>query len=253
MLSVILVLGSIAIVFCGYALEKRYQKELPDDFFALSVRGESPKFYVYQFKDRVNRIGEAIDVTESVFAQRRSSAVSIDQIPKDLINAFVAIEDKRFYQHHGVDWYRTVGAVANHFLGFQRTFGASTITQQVVKNVTGKNEITAKRKMQEMLYAKDLERRLDKSQILEIYLNVIHFSDGCDGIYAAAEHYFSKHPSDLTLAESACIAAITNNPSLYNPIRHPQENKYRRDLILGAMLEQGYIEEAAYKEEFGIQ
>ena len=247
-LSVLLLLGAGGIGIVGYAIQTHYDASLPGDFFALSVRGESPRFFIYQFVDRVNRVGEATELTDAVFTQRKNTAASIEEIPEDLIHAFVAIEDKRFYKHKGVDWYRTLGAFANHFLGFSSTFGASTITQQVIKNVTGRDEVSPSRKLQEILYALDLERRLDKSQILELYLNVIHFSDSCDGICAAAEHYFSKEPKDLTLAESASIAAITNNPSYYNPIRNPENNQYRRDLILRAMLEQGYVDREAYQE-----
>ena len=248
LLSSALLFGAVGIGTIGALIERRYERSLPKDFFALSVRGISPRFYVYQFSDRTNRVGETIELTDDFFMQEKSKAVSINSIPTDLINAFVAIEDKRFFSHKGVDWYRTIGAIVNYFTGFSSTFGASTITQQVVKNVTGRNEVTPGRKLQEILYALDLEKKLDKSQILEIYLNVIHFSDRCDGVYAASEHYFSKEPKDLTLAESACVAAITNNPSYYNPIRNPENNRYRRDLILKAMLDQGYINQTDYQD-----
>ena len=163
-----------------------------------------------------------------------------------MVNAVVAIEDKRFFEHKGTDWRRTLAAVANYFLHGDSHFGGSTITQQLVKNLTGENAPTWKRKLQEILWARDLERKLDKTQILELYLNVVHFSDQCDGVAAAAEHYFSKTVSELTPEECAAIIAITNNPSYYNPIRHPENNRARRDLILSQMHEQGYLDGAAF-------
>ena len=248
LLTAIFLLLAIIVVITGVYLQKNFERELPADFFRMSVKGESPVFFVYRFEDRTNRVGTPMEITEKIFFQEQDSYTSFDEMPPHLINAFVAIEDKRFWEHSGVDWCRTLAASANYILGFSDSFGASTITQQLIKNVTGNAELTPKRKLQEILYARDLEKKLDKSQILELYLNVIHFSDHCDGIGDAAAHYFSKAPRELTLIESAAIAAITNNPTYYNPIRNPQNNKYRRDLILGAMYDQGYLSETEYTE-----
>lgn len=244
---------AVAAIMLGIYVKTHFESELPSNFFAMCARRETPTFFAYRFEDRANREGEAVDITEDVFFQKRSVYTSFEEIPPHLINAFVAIEDKRFWEHNGVDWYRTLAAGANYLLGFSKRFGASTITQQLVKNVTGNTDATPKRKLQEIIYAKDLEKKLKKEEILEIYLNVIHFSDRCDGIGDAAWHYFSKKPSELTLTEAAAIAAITNNPTYYNPIRNPENNRYRRELILRAMQEQGYISvdeyESAVKEE----
>ena len=239
----IMVLAAVALVLY---INKNFEKELPSDILKASIKGESPRFFAYRFDDRAAREGEAVDITEEVFFQKRSVYTSLEEMPKDLINAFVAIEDKRFWEHEGVDWYRTMAAGLNYLFGFSKRFGASTITQQLVKNVTGNTQTTLRRKLQEILYAKNLEKKLEKQEILELYLNVIHFSDRCDGVGEAAWHYFSKEPQDLTLAEAAAIAAITNNPTYYNPIRNPQNNAYRRGLILSAMLEQGYITQKEY-------
>ena len=173
--------------------------------------------------------------------------VSLDEIPDNLINAFIAIEDKRFYDHFGVDIIRTGKAVFNYFAGRKR-FGGSTITQQLVKNLTGRDEATIERKINEAMAAIRLERNYDKSEILEQYLNVINLSGGCMGVGAAAEYYYSKTPSELTLAECATIAAITNNPSVYDPAKHPDNNKKRRDTILLCMYEQNYISKEQYAE-----
>ena len=212
----------------------------------LGAKAQTPQFYSYSFADRTNRQGQRQKVTDEVWSNRETSYVPYEKIPKAMVDAVVAIEDKRFFEHKGTDWRRTLAAVANYFLHGDSHFGGSTITQQLVKNLTGENAPTWKRKLQEILWARDLERKLDKTQILELYLNIVHFSDQCDGIAAAAEHYFSKSVSDLNAHECATIIAITNNPSYYNPIRHPENNRARRDLILSQMREQGYLDEAAF-------
>ncbi len=206
----------------------------------------SPQFFAYSFTDRQNREGIVTDVTDRYYAEKKREHIPYGDLEGQLINAFVAIEDKRFFEHNGVDWYRTVAAGANYILGFSDHFGASTITQQLIKNMSGENEVSLHRKLQEILYALDLERHLSKSEILELYLNVISFSDGCVGIGEAAEHYFSKKVTQLTVAECATLAAIINNPTYYNPIRHPENNLERRNLILLQMQRQGYLSEEEY-------
>lgn len=238
---------AVLILGAGAYLQSSFLRELPDDFFRMRVVGKSPKFYVYDFEDRTSRKGEVREVGVGMFAQKETIYLSYGELPQALIDAFVAIEDKRFYQHKGVDWYRTAAAVGNYVLGYSNRFGASTITQQVVKNMTGDSEISMRRKLQEIFYALDLERNLDKSEIMELYLNIIHFSDNCNGVGEAASHYFSKSVSELTVAECATIAAITNSPSYYNPIRHPANNLERRNLILSQMHAQGYLTDAEYQ------
>ena len=246
-IAIFLILGTAICVFGIYA-NANFEKEAPMELFGLAANRIPPEFFVFHFEDRTNRLGEAVVLDTGAFDSVETAYVSISQVPQDLINAFVSIEDKRFYLHRGVDWYRTLAAAVTYVFGFSDSFGASTITQQTVKNVTGRDEITLKRKFQEILYALDLERSLGKEEIMELYLNVISFSDGCVGIGAAAEHYFSKEAHQLTAAECATIAAITNQPSYYNPVRNPQNNLYRRNLILREMRSQGYLTEAAYTE-----
>ena len=247
-LTVLFLLLLILLVGVGAFIRSQFEVSLPTDFFRLTAKGESPHFFIYRFSDRVNRTGAREELSTGLFAQKESVYVSYPELPKHLIDAFVAIEDKRFFEHNGVDWYRTAAASFNYLLRGEKRFGASTITQQVVKNVTGNDDVSMKRKIQEILYALDLERSLDKSEILEIYLNVIHFSDQCDGVAAAASHYFSKTVAELTVAEAATIAAITNSPSYYNPIRHPENNLARRNLILSEMHDQGYLDEEGYRK-----
>lgn len=168
--------------------------------------------------------------------------VYFDEIPDHLINALVAIEDHRFYNHNGVDWYRTVGAFMNMFLGMRDTFGGSTITQQLIKNLTNEDDVTVQRKLLEIFRALEYERQNSKEEILELYLNLVYFGHGCYGIGAAANYYFDKEVSRLSLAESAAIIAITNNPSRFSPYADRAANKERQETILRRMLELGYIE-----------
>ncbi len=168
----------------------------------------------------------------------------IETLPKNLKNAFIAIEDHRFYEHSGIDYKRTMGAVANFFGG--KSYGGSTITQQLVKNLTGENEVTVKRKLTEIMRALRLEKKLSKDEILELYLNNIYLSSGCFGVQTAAEKYFGKDAGELTLAECASIAAIVQNPSRFDPLRKPANNTERRNTVLMRMYELGYINEAEY-------
>ena len=178
----------------------------------------------------------------------------LDQIPKDLQKAVVAIEDKRFYTHKGVDWHGTARAIFRTIFGGS-VQGGSTITQQLVKNVTGDNQNTVKRKVMEIYRAQELEKRYEKDEILEAYLNEVYFGYSCYGVVTASLKYFNKDVSELSLAECASLIAITNNPSLYDPLQTDwglENNRTRQLLVLGAMLDQGKIDQAAYdaaKEE----
>ena len=174
--------------------------------------------------------------------------VDYEDIPKDLEHALVAIEDKRFYDHKGVDWYRTVAAVFQSFLSMDSSFGGSTITQQLIKNLTGDNEVTVKRKLVEIFRALEFEKKYDKEQIIEWYLNAVYFGEGCNGIYTAAQTYFGKEPKDLTLAECASIVGIVNLPTYYSPFYSVENNKERQETVLREMYEQGYITYEEYTQ-----
>ncbi len=160
--------------------------------------------------------------------------VSYEEMPEDLINAFVSIEDKRFFTHKGVDIKRTTGAVLK-FASGNHSYGGSTITQQLIKNVTGDDDVDIKRKIQEILRALNLESKRSKEEILEMYLNTIYLSKGCYGVSAAAYEYFGKEVSELTLVECASLAAIPKNPTRYDPISNPKENEKRRNTVLNEM------------------
>ena len=170
--------------------------------------------------------------------------VDYEELPSHLINAVVAIEDHRFWNHQGVDWYRTAGAFMNMFLSMRDTFGGSTITQQLIKNLTHEDDVTVQRKLQEIFRALEYERQFSKEEILELYLNLVYFGHGCYGIGAAANYYFNKEVSELTLPEAAAIISITNNPSKFSPYANREDNKERQEIILGRMFELGYIRTA---------
>lgn len=181
---------------------------------------------------------------------------TIDEIPKDLQHAFVAIEDSRFYTHHGIDPQGIVrAAVVGVVNKFRFTEGASTITQQLIKNNVFPEFVyeegmyeKVERKIQEQYLALQVEKQLDKDEILESYLNTINLGQNTLGVQAASMRYFGKDVSELTLSESATIAGITKNPSAYNPITNPEANAKRRKKVLGDMLEQEWISQAEYDE-----
>ena len=197
----------------------------------------------YQDKDS----GQWVEY-QKVHGQENRVLVDIGDMSPYLWQAAVSIEDERFFSHHGVDWKRTLGATVLTLVGSNDSYGGSTITQQMLKNLTGENQNTINRKVKEIFRALEFEKDNTKSQILELYLNMIYLGSGCNGVETAAEYYFGKSAKDLTAAESACIIAITNNPSLYNPkydrtytrkdgtTVSPRElNKGRQELILDKM------------------
>lgn len=195
------------------------------------------------------------DVYETLEGDVNRQWVSLSEIPEDLQNAVVAIEDQRFYSHHGVDWLRTLGAVQGFITGDDRG-GGSTITQQLIKNLTGNNDKSVKRKINEIFQALTLEKNLGdtaKDQILEMYLNTIPYGNRAAGVKVAAMTYFGKELDELNLAECAVLAAIPNAPTRYNPFRNPDNVKERQTLVLEKMLQLGFITQAEYDEAIGTE
>ena len=172
--------------------------------------------------------------------------VSLDEIPDYMEHALVAIEDRRFYTHNGVDWLRTGKAAVNMFTG-SRTFGGSTITQQLIKNLTDQDDVTVQRKMLEIFQALEFEKKYDKDDILEWYLNVVYFGEGCYGVQTAAQTYFGKDVNELSIAEAAAIVGITNLPTYYDPFYSVENNKERQETVLLCMRDQGYITDEEYE------
>ena len=179
-------------------------------------------------------------VLRKLYGGANRTWVKYEDIPKNLIHACIAIEDKRFEDHQGVDWVTTLKACVKMFLG-RGEAGGSTITQQLVKNITGRDEVTVRRKLVEIFSALELEKKYTKKQIMELYLNVIALGENCEGVESASQVYFGKSVNELDLAECAALIGITNNPSIYDPYINADKNKERQVIILDQMLEQKYI------------
>lgn len=172
---------------------------------------------------------------------------SLDEISPYARNAVIALEDKRFNSHQGVDWYGTIRSIVYDVMG-KAMQGGSTITQQLIKNLTGENKRTLIRKYTEIKNALALERHFEKDEILEAYLNTIYLDQGCYGIKTGAEYYFGKDASELTLMESAILVSITQKPRGNNPIINYDSNRERAEYCLSCMLEQGMISEDEYNK-----
>ncbi len=194
------------------------------------------------------------ELTKLVAANSNRSYEEIDKIPKYLADAFVAVEDERFYEHNGIDIRGIIRAGFAALQNGELSQGASTITQQIIKNnvfddwVNEETMQKIKRKIQEQYLAIELEKKMSKEKILEIYMSTINLGQNTLGVKAAALRYFNKQPYQLTLSECAVIVATTSNPSKYNPISHPDQNETRRKIVLEKMKEQDYITQAEYDE-----
>lgn len=235
--------GMLAALAAGAFVGVAMDTEIDEELLLGKGTDRTTRLYYYDTD------GEAQELSsDRISGYENALWCSLEEMPRSLIDAFVAIEDKRFFEHGGIDWARTASAIVDYAKGGKGHFGGSTITQQLVKNLTGDTERSVRRKVLELLRAVRLEERLSKNEILEQYLNVVNLSESCYGVRTAANAYFSKEPSALTLREAATIAAITNNPTKYNPIRHPEANRKRRDIILAQMYAQGRIDENAYRE-----
>lgn len=215
------------------------------DIDTLTMNYSSQIFYVDE------NTGENVELI-NLSSDENRVWVDIDDIPENLQEAIVSIEDERFYEHNGVDLKRTAKAffvyVYNKVTKKPTTFGGSTITQQLIKNITNQKQKTAARKIQEISRAVNLEKQISKSQILELYLNSIYLSQGCNGVQTASRTFFGKDVSELNLAECASIAGITQYPTLYDPIVNPEKNKEKQEIVLKKMLDLGKISDEEYEE-----
>ena len=201
-----------------------------------------------------------IQQLQQIYTTTDRQWASLDEIPQAMVDAAIAIEDKRFYEHQGVDWITTVKACLNMFFGGDQQFGGSTITQQFIKNHTDQKSVTVQRKVMEIFRAQLFEREYDKDLIMEYYLNEIYLGRGCYGVKSAAAEYFGKELQSLTPAECAALISITNNPSIFNPYSESvymykgqerngaERNRYRQLNVLSEMRNQGYLTEEEYEE-----
>lgn len=191
--------------------------------------------------------GETHELERLYKTQNRVWA-DISEIPKYLQDAFVSIEDERFYSHNGVDIPRTLKATFLYVFKGGSSFGGSTITQQLVKNITNDRDARPDRKIREMWRAMGIERKYSKEQILELYLNTIFLANNCNGVQSAANKYFGKDVSELSLAQCASIAGITQYPSKYDPLVNPESNIEKQRIVLRKMLDLGKISQEEYDE-----
>lgn len=242
----LLVFSTVTIGFAGVGMIKGIIDNAPPiDDISITPSG----FYTIVYDSDGKKI------TKLLKSGSNRESVTIDQVPEHLQNAFIAIEDERFREHDGID---IKGIIRAGFVAISTrrlSQGASTITQQLLKNNVfedgGREDSVGalvRRKIQEQYLALQLEKSLDKDIILENYLNTINLGSNTLGIQAASRRYFNKGVAKLTISESAVLAAITQNPAKYNPVSHPDQNAKRREKVLSNMLKNGYITEEEYKE-----
>ncbi len=257
-LTLLLVVATTAIivgtVFALYI--KNYVDPTIDSSMLVSSKDSATsRVYYYDYETEADRLmgnGTPVEMEgQRLHGSENSLYSDYSEIPEDLINAFICYEDHRFWSHSGVDWWATAHAVVNYALQLGDKFGASTITQQLVKNITGDDEVKITRKVQEILRALYLESTTSKEDILTMYLNIIYLGNNCYGVKSAAETYFGKELGELTVTECAALAAIVKNPSRYEPARHVEENKEQRGDVLYTMWLYGAITEGEYQKALG--
>lgn len=255
--TVVLIVGICGFVFVGILGDYLQNDVVPLAQVNLEDYELDKTSYIYA----VNNAGE-IEMIQQIYSTTDRQWVAYEDIPEALLRATVALEDKRFYEHQGVDWITTVKAGLNLFMGGGWQFGGSTITQQLIKNLfltedERADDVTIQRKLLEIFRALEFEKHYDKEVVLEYYLNVIYFGRGCYGAKSAAATYFGKELQDLTVAEYASLISITNNPYRYDPYRSepttyyksgPEENRVRQEYCLEEMHNQGWITDSEYQQ-----
>ncbi len=292
----VLIVGMMTALIVGtvFAVYIKNNLDLEVDQSLLVSKGQDTTTRIYYMsyaseEDRLIRNGEPVELeNERLYGSVNSLWADYDSIPENLIKAFIAIEDHRFMNpddpddkyvykfedptdpnskrireetHNGVDLLGTGKAIANYFLRFENVRGASTITQQLIKNVTGEDQVTIQRKVEEIFRAINLEKQYSKQEILEMYLNIVYLGNNCYGVQTAANTYFGKDVSELDLTECAALAAIVKNPSRYEPLYHDEftredengeeqkdGNKVRRAIVLNEMRHYGFISGAECEE-----
>ena len=242
----------LIVVICGFVFAGTLGDYLQDDILPQSdmdmegfeMDKSSTMYYVDKYGD--------IQIYQNIFSTSSNKWADYEDIPEDLIHAAVAIEDHRFYEHQGVDWITTIKACARMFFG-DSSVGGSSITQQLIKNILltedkTADDVTVQRKVREIFRAIQLEKKYDKKTIIETYLNCIYLGQGCYGVRSAAAVYYGKELENLTAAECASIIGITNAPTYYDPYQNFENNMKRKENILWAMREHGWLTEEEYQE-----
>ena len=244
-LLTIILIGLTTAAICGMVFAVYINKYVSND---VEIYLDSYRLNLTSFLYYVDGETGAEVELGSLHGQEDRVWVDLEEIPKQLQLAFISVEDNTFYTHNGVNWKRTIGAtldwsgMLNDFTG-----GGSTITQQLIKNLTDDKDTSVKRKLREIMRALELEEKYEKNDILEMYLNTIYFGQGAYGVQQAAKTYFNKELDELSLAECASIAGIVKNPYGYDLKRFPEKNAERRAIVLGEMKKYGNISETQYK------
>lgn len=243
LISICLICGTVAGVYV-YNFANEYvngEKKIDLEYYKANQEQTS---IIYAYDSNKNLV-ELL----SLHGAENREWIAYKDIPQNMVDAFRDLEDKRFNEHNGVDWYGTVFGVVGS--GFDR--GASTITQQLIKNITKENGRTVSRKFYEILNALNVERFYNKKTIMEFYLNTVYLGNGCYGIKTAAEKYFGKDVDDLNAAECAVIASITKAPGTYDPLRNPDKTRTRQQYCLSCMLENGSITQKEYDKAIDFE
>lgn len=214
-------------------------------FFSIYFSAKLNKGDVISNKEDITLYASNNEVIEN---ENISRYVKYDDISPNIINAFIALEDKRFFKHDGIDYYRSMGALYNNLKSGYKKEGGSTITQQLVKNTLLSSQKTFVRKIKELKLAKDIEKQFSKEEILEMYLNAIYFGNGIYGIDSACKNYFNKKTDNVTIAEGAYLAGIVKSPQNYSPLNNLTKSTERKNLVLKLMYEQGIISETDYEQ-----
>ena len=237
-------------IVCGFVFVGILGDYLQEDILPMAgMNIEDVEMDKNSFMYYVDENGD-IQVYQQIFATTSSKWADLEDIPKDLVHAAIAIEDHRFYSHQGVDWVTTIKACARMFFG-DDSVGGSSITQQLIKNLLlfedeSADDVTVQRKVLEIFRALQLEKRYHKDTIMEMYLNCIYLGQGCRGVRSAAETYFGKELEMLTTAECASLISITNSPTYYDPYQNFDNNKKRKEDVLWAMREYGWLNDEEY-------
>lgn len=228
---------SFILVALGFFLVSHFSNDLPDTETLRNVQYQIPLSIYSKNGDLIARFGE-----------KKRTPISIQEVPQQLINAFLAAEDDRFLEHPGVDYKGLLRASVQLLLTGKKKQGGSTITMQVVRNFLLTREKTYQRKIKEIILALQLERKLTKDEILELYLNKIYLGHRAYGIAAAAEVYYGKPLNELNLAEYAMIAGLPKAPSKFNPVTNPERALIRRQYVLQRMLDLDFISQTEFNE-----
>ena len=253
-LAVIMIGAVVAIVCSSVIAIYAYSVIHGDAIFDLDKEkySQNQTSFIYGYDDDDKK--KLVEITR-LHGEENRIWLSKSDMPDALPYAFIACEDERFESHHGVDWKRVGGVI---LVSGNKGQGGSTITQQLIKNLTDQKDVTFVRKFNEILSALNLEKHYTKDEILEAYLNTIYLSHGCYGVKTAAETYFGKEVKNLNIAECACLAAITQYPSRYDPLLNPDQinpatDKSRRNWILGKMYEKGFISQKDYQDALNYE